>query len=165
MNPGELWQNVARAMFFGFLTGIVFTILFMLASYTIVDTNLRAAIFEERIMNYAEQHPQISLLSLTQQQFQDIIITTQNQNAPQSDDKIGLRVIFLDPLTDKLVAPITDPYNLIYDPAKLIVDWFPATTSAGDNLKINYASSVTHRLYFDPTTKTTYLLEFQFISK
>jgi len=163
VNIADLWQNVARAMFFGFIVGIVMTIVFMLSSYSIVDTNLRAAAFEQRVMNYAQQHPKDSLLSLTKQQFESILTTYPDSSL--TPDKLGLRIIVLDPLTKKIAVPVDDAqYKLIYDPDQLIINWFPATTTDTSTLKINYVSSVTYRLYTDPTTKKTYLLEFQFIS-
>lgn len=167
MNPATLFDNVLRTVIFGMICGVVFTVLFMLGTYSIDDTQLRAAIIEERIMNYIEDHPDFSLLETDQATFEKIVTSLPVDAIVRGT--IGVKIIILDSTTllPTKDIPAENPngvYPLEY-PVDSVGLLFPVTTTNPNGIKSNFMGSQTFRAYVDPVTKKIYLLEFQVVVK
>lgn len=165
--PNGIFFNILRVILFGFMCGVVFTILLFLSSYSIPDTNLRAAIIEERIMNSIENE-QVQSLSQINSEFLASAITKSEDL--RKDDSFAVRLRFIDLLSKKaVVLDIENEKKTVdYDANVFNQD---ITTSKFRNfypltgkVKSNYESTISKRFWTEPATGIVYAVQFEFVT-
>jgi len=168
--PTSIMMNIIRVALFAIVCGVVFTILSFLSSYSIPDTQLRELIMEQRIMDaITNSHNNIQSISDINPEFLATAIT--NSVDLQKNDNFAIRLRFFDLATKKEIVldPKSSEQTVKYDADVFTKDpttskfllFYPLT---GKVVHSNYESVVTKRLWTEPSTKRTIIIQFEYVA-